>query len=172
MSDKLTAAEALRRETEAAKTLLATYEDILGEDDQAKADMVEGETSLLEAINRAVGRITEIDALMEGIGVVVENAQARQRRLKEQRENLRAALVIGLEIAERRKLETPLATLSLRDVARKVSITNEADIPSKFWVEQDPVVDKKALLAALKNKEEVPGAELDNGGVTLHLTNR
>jgi len=170
MSDKLTAAETLRRETEAARSLLAQFADILGDDAEAKADAVEGETSLLEAINKALARVIEVEAMMGAIGTTVENLNSRARRLKEQRDNLRAGLIVAMELATKRKLETPLATLSLKAVAAKVAVTDETLIPSKFWKPQDPELDRKALLAALKAKEHVPGATLDNGSVSLQIT--
>jgi hypothetical protein len=51
----------------------------------------------------------------------------------------------------------------------KAIILNEADIPSKFWKAQDPKLDRKAVLDALKAKEAVAGAELSNGGETIQI---
>ena len=65
--------------------------------------------------------------------------------------------------AEMRKMELPQATISLRAVPPKAEITDEALVPSKFWKAQDPKLDKKAVLDALKGKEDVPGASLSNG---------
>ena len=68
-----------------------------------------------------------------------------------------------------RKLELPTATLSIKAVPAKAEITDEALLPSKFFKAQDPKLDKKAVLDALKAKEDVPGAVLSNGGETLSI---
>ena len=68
----------LYRQTEAAKMVLAQYADILGDDAQAKADTVEGETNLKEAIEKALARVIEIDALEDSIkGIRVAPPQPR-----------------------------------------------------------------------------------------------
>jgi len=178
MSDKLNAAETLRRETEAARALLAQFADILGDDAEAKADAVEGQTNLNEAITGALARVVEVEALQAGISQVQQNLEVRYKRLKAQRDNLRTAICVAMEIAVqpdnkgRRRLETALATLSLKDKPQEVQITDEALIPSKYWKPQDPALDKKALKADLKDKVEVPGAALDNGGTSLQVTFR
>jgi Siphovirus Gp157 len=48
-------------------------------------------------------------------------------------------------------------------------ILDEAILPAKFWKAQDPKLDKKAVLDALKAKEDVPGASLSNGGETISI---
>ena len=53
---------AIRRETEAAKSLLAGMRETIGEEDMALlADTIEGETNLLEAIDTALAEIDETE---------------------------------------------------------------------------------------------------------------
>lgn len=172
MSDRKSVSHQLHQEIEAARVLLTNYRDVLGDDAQATADMVEGETNLHYVLNKAVGRIVEIDALAAGLDAALANLGARKQRLQEQKDNLRALLVVAMELAATKRLETPLATVSLKPVPPKVEIINEADVPSKYWKAQDPKLDKKALLDALKAKEQVPGAVLGNGGATIQITFR
>ena len=49
----------------------------------------------------------------------------------------------------------------------KAEIVDESMIPSKFWKPSDPKLDRKAVLEALKAKEDVPSATLSNGSETL-----
>jgi hypothetical protein len=158
------------RETEAARMLLAQYHDILGDDNQAKADAVEGQTTLIEAMTGAISRVVEIDALEAGLEQVIERAKARMKRLQDQRDLLRASIAVGMEVAGLRKLETALGTVAVKPVPPKVEIIDETQIPDRFWKRQDPKLDKKALGDALKAKEDVPGAMLGNGGATIQLT--
>jgi hypothetical protein len=168
----MSATEALRREIEAARALLATYEDILGDDAQARADAIEGETDLREAITAGIARIAEIQALQAGVKLFRDRLAQRASRLETQEQSLRAAIDVAMEIAGEKRIETPLGTASRRTVAPSVIVTNEADIPASFWKRADPALDKRALLEALKAlgpDENIPGATLSNGGMTLHL---
>lgn len=159
----------LQRQTEAARLLLATYEDILGDDAEAKADAVEGETGLHEAIRTAAVRLSEIQVMQDGIDALAAKLDARKARLGAQAQFLRTAITVAMSVGEVRKLELDIATLSLRAVAPAAEIVSEADIPSKFWKPSDPKLDKKAILAALKDNQVVPGALLSNGGETVSV---
>jgi len=44
----------------------------------------------------------------------------------------------------------------------RVEITDEAAIPAVFKVQPPPTVDKRAIAAALKSGEPVPGVSLSN----------
>ncbi len=164
------AAHDVMRQTEAARMLLAAYEDILGNDEQAKADAVEGETSLVEAMTTAIARVVEIDALEESLDGIIKRTQARRKRLQDQRDLLRTSIAVGMEVGGMKKLETALGTVSLKPAPPKVEITDETLIPARFWERQDPKLNRKALGDALKAKEDVPGATLGNGGATIAIT--
>ena len=154
---------------EAAKALLANIRDVIGDDDEMALTAVEGETSLIETIKQAVDRLHELEAHAEAIGSQIKALGERKSRFEAQRERIKAAVAVAMGQAELRKLELPSATLSIRAVAAKAEIADEALIPSKFWKPQDPKLDRKAVLDALKAKEDVPGAVLSNGGETLAI---
>lgn len=160
---------ALRKETEAARSLLSNLQDIIGDDDTAKADAVEGETSLHEAMYAGVKRITELNELMNGISALIVDMETRGKRFEVQRDNIRTALCAAMEAANLKKVEFPIATISLRAVPPKAEITDESKLPSKFFKQPEPKLDKKAVLDALKAKEVVPGAVLSNGGMTISI---
>jgi hypothetical protein len=63
----------------------------------------------------------------------------------------------------------PLCTITRKAVPPKAQITDEAQIPSRFWKRADPTLDKKAILDALKDKEIIPGAVLSNGTETVQV---
>ncbi|MEQ1671409.1 MAG: siphovirus Gp157 family protein [Hyphomicrobium sp.] len=157
----------LHQETEQARALLANFADILGDDAEARADAVEGETSLHEAMAAAVARLTELEGLTDGPGEMMVRLELRASRLKKQAENIRTALCVAMEAASIKKLELPTATVSLRAVPAKVEIIDESQIASRWFVEQPPKLDRKAILAALRDKQVVTGAQLSNGGMTI-----
>jgi Gp157 protein len=164
------AAHALHRETEAAKALRANLANVIGDDEAFAADAVEGETNLNEAIEIAVRQIVDDMAHIKGLNDYIEKFAARKERLQERVANMRTMLAVAMEQAGRKKIEHPVVTLSMRATPQSAIVTDEAQIPSKFFKPAEPKLDKRELLAALKAKEQVPGATLSNGGTSLTLT--
>lgn len=162
-------AHALVVETSNARNLLADMRDLLGDDADLIATTVEGETELTEVASKALGRILELNGMMDGIAGMMASLKDRGERLEQQRDNLRTLLGVAMETGCIKKLETPLATASLRAVPPKAEIIDEAAIPARFWKPQEPKLDRKAVLDALKAKEPVPGASLNNGGMTVSI---
>lgn len=154
---------------EAARALLLNIKDVVEDDAEMIETAVEGETNLKEAISAAVDRILELDAHEEAIELQIKALSERKERFAHQSERIKAAIHVAMGQAELRKLELPQATLGVRAVPPKAEITDESLIPSKYWKAQDPKLDRKAVLDALKAKEAIPGATLSNGSETLSL---
>jgi len=161
----------LRRQSEAAKSLLVSlHEQGAGDDAELVADTIEGETNLVEAIDAALSEIDECEILIAGLDEKIKVFDARKKQQKDRSERIRALIEQALVATDQTSMKLPSATLSLTKRAPGLVVTNEADIPARFWVEQErpaPKLDKKALAAALKDDEEVPGATLDNGSLSL-----
>lgn len=158
----------ITREAIAAKALLKSIRDLDADDDLA-LDMVEGETSLLEAFDRLLERMARCEAHIVGTKAVVADIEARAERFKKRIETDRALIEQAMTIAELPKVERPLATISLRQLQPKLIVSDEAEIPARFWKPADPTLDKKALSEALKASEAVPGASLSNAAPTLTI---
>ena len=159
----------LKDEAEAARVLLANVRDVLGDDEDAIHDAVEGETGLLEAIWSAVDRLAEIEAHDEALELMMKSLASRRDRFQNQAEQIRAALLVAMSMAELKKLELPQATISRKPTPAKALIVDEAAIPARFWKPSDPKLDKKSVLDALKAGEAVPGTSLSNGGETIAI---
>lgn len=162
----------ISRESEAARVLLANIRDVIGNDENAAADAIEGETNFNEACKAAVERLAELDAHDAAISAHIEKMRSRRERLQAQAGIIRAALAAGLSQAGIKKLELPTATLSRRPIAPGVIVTDEASIPAEFWKRGEPKLDRKALLSALKDKRDIAGATLSNGGETIAILER
>ena len=162
-------AHELYKETKAAALLLAQMDDIVGGDAEARRDLVEGETNLREAILMAVQMIGEDEAAITAIKTYCEALASRADRLHTRCRNIRTAIAIAMEAAGEKKIETPFGTISLKNIAPSVIVTEDADIPSQFWKPQPNKLDKAELLRALKTGEDVPGATLSNGGKTIAI---
>lgn len=163
----------IHRQTEAAKSLLSSLRDQGVEDDaELVADAIEGETNLVEAIGAALAQIDEEEAHILGLSAKIEQFSARRDAKKRRVERTRALIEQAMIATDQTSLRLPTATLSLTKRAPGLIVNSEADIPSRFFVEQErpaPKLDKKALAAAIKAGEQVPGANLDNGSVSLSV---
>jgi hypothetical protein len=161
----------LEREAEAARALLENLGVILADDDSddVRFNTVAGETALVECIGEAVHRLNEIEALHEGIEDLRDRLTTRLARLDRKSELIRTALASAIEATGLKKIELPAATISLKAVPPSVQVISEADIPPQYWKPQDPKLDRRALLEALRKKQSVPGAALSNGGVTISI---
>ncbi|MGF6253819.1 siphovirus Gp157 family protein [Ensifer sp. LBL] len=163
----------VRRQTEAAKALLVDLRK-RGADDDAElvADTIEGETNLIEALAKAVTELDECDVLVTGLKTKEAEFEARRKAIENRAERIRALIEQAMLATDQVSLKLPTATLSLSKRAPGLIVTDEADIPAKYWVEQPrpaPKLDKKSLTDALreKNAAAIPGATLDNGSFSL-----
>lgn len=159
----------LSKEAAAARALLLSCKEALGDDDQAIADTIEGETNLVDVIGAAVARLNEITAHINGLEAYMLFIRMRNDRFEAQTERIRQAIANAMDAGGLKKVELPHATISLRAAAEKLGAVNEADIPARFFVDQAPTLDRRALLAALKAGTLVPGASLANGTPSLSV---
>lgn len=158
----------LREQSLAAAALIENFADILGDNEEAKSDIVEGETDLFEVVSSMVMRLAVLDSLIEGIDSHAAKLRARKSRMVEQSELIRNAIGSALDHAGVKRVETSVGTVSVKKVAPKLIVTEEADLPTAF-LKTSTSIDKKALLAALKEGEEIPGATLSNGSETIQI---
>lgn len=156
----------LEREANAAKGLI---EALRGEDEDVVHDMTEGETGLMEAIDAALSELDDCDVTVVGCKAKEAEMAERRGRAERRQERIRtlieqAMLVAGLPTAKR-----PTATISVADVAPKPVVTDEAAIPSDYWRQPDPVLDKSKINAAVKDGAEIPGVSMSNGTTKLTI---
>lgn len=170
----------LAKEVRAAQQLRQSLKVALGDDCETMADMIEGETNLHEMIGEVDKSIVEDELLVVGLEVMIEGLEKRKFRLSERIGRKRAAIEQALMIAEKKTLELPCGTFTLKDVPPKLDVYDESKIPADYWVPIDPVLDKKNLGKALRENAkafkttgapmvEIPGARLGNGGQTLQV---
>jgi hypothetical protein len=199
-----TPARDMAQEMAAAAALKEQLKAILGEAETDAAilkDMVEGETDLYGAIDAVVQQIGEDTARVEGIGKFQKALDAREHRLNNRIETLRAMLTNALDMLGTKRMERPIATITLKPVPPKLNVVDESQVPSTFYVRPEPALSRKQLGDALKARAEaldalakefadappddpayrqrfdeviaahppIPGAELDNGSVTVQI---
>ncbi len=156
--DTITIAKRIRGEIEAQT-----------DDQEVVRDTLEGAVDLDQVLDWLLASIANDEAMVKAIGEQVSDLNKRIKRLKERTVSQRALLKKALTEALWDRRERPAATVS---IGRKPAHLGEIDttkIPSKFWVDSDPVLDKDAILKALLAKEKVPGAKLIDDATTLSI---
>jgi hypothetical protein len=94
--------------------------------------------------------------------------KAKENTVLRLKETLLAALMVFTEEDAKgiRRYETPLAKLSTRK-SQAVEVLDEQLIPADFWVIKKEVI-KSSISQAIKDGEEVPGAQLkDNISLSI-----
>lgn len=162
MTDAIQALDNQRRAAQALRESLKG----LGDDDLTR-DMIEGETGLHEAIAALFAEVTETEVQLAGLEAKLTEFEGRKKRYQDRLGFMRSVIEQAMLIGDVRKLELPDATLSLSSRGAKLVITDESAVPADYWRPKDPELDRKALAQALKDKIEIPGVALDNGGISL-----
>jgi hypothetical protein len=152
----------LELETRAANRIRQTLVAAYGDDTDLIRDVIEGETSVREALAAVAETLQSVEGDIEGIEIVMAKQAARKARYVRYRDGLREALACGMEVAEITSLKTPVATLSMRATPPSVEIIDQSVIPPAFMRVADPSPDKRAILAAIKDGATVPGCVLSN----------
>lgn len=156
-------ASKLAREASAAKSLIA---ELGTDDEQVNHDIVEGETSLLEAIDAALGEMRDCEVIVDGCKSVESQIEARRKKAQDRSTRLRGLIEQAMVVADMSTVKLPTATVTVRSVKPKPVITDEAAIPARYWKQPDPVLDRSAIN---KSDEEIPGVTMSNGGTSLQI---
>ena len=147
--------------------LLAQYPE-LADDDQLRADTIEGSTGLDEALRSFVRKIGETECLAKAAGDYAKELNERKARLERRCEAYRALIFDLMQTAGLRKMELPEATLSVRNVPPKVIITDESLLPLAACkvISKPDITQIKGLLM---DGRSCPGAVLGNGSEALSI---
>jgi hypothetical protein len=157
----------LFKATQAADVLKAHIREIAGDDIDVIADTIEGEIDLRGLICLAAEENLRDTTMTKAIRQMEDDLAARRDRIEKRIALRKVAILVAMQSGEIQKIETPAGTISRKAVPPSALILDEAAIPAEFWKPQDPKLDKKAVLDALKAKQDVPGAQLSNGGETI-----
>ena len=144
--------------------LLERYPE-LKEDEELKANMLEGSTDFRETMEKLLRRTQDNIYLSKACQEAERDINDRRKRFDKRVEFGRELMKRLLEAANVRKMELPTATISLMNTAPQVVILNEYEIPDDFMrIKKEP---NKVLLKEMLEKMDVPGVTLSNGGTSL-----
>ena len=158
------AAEVVRRQIDALRT---EFPDVF-EDEDFAADVIEGQTDLYAILEDLSEQVADNEANVEAVKARIGQLYERKARIERTAGARRALIMRLMDAAGQSKIPLPTATLSLRNGAPKVVVTDESRIPARY-TRTKVEVDKAALREALKTGETIDGACLSNGEATLSI---
>jgi Siphovirus Gp157 len=146
----------MHKELAAAAALKHQLAEAFGEEQDLALlrDMVEGETNLDSAIDKVLEQMAMDVANIQGLEKFESTMAARRKRLSDRVETMRSMLLNAMDILEERRIERPVALLTMKAAPPKLLITDEAAIPTSFFKQPDPVLSKKDLADALKDRRD------------------
>ena len=119
-----------------------------------------------ELEDKAVGYaqvMKEFDGQIAIIKAEIDRLKERMDRLNHNKDLMKTALKEAMELAGKEKFKTELFSFNIQNNPATVEIDLNAEIPEKFYIEQDPKLDKKKLIKAVKGGEEFKGVKLVQG---------
>lgn len=143
---------------------------VTGDDEACYLDTLDGETDVLDLIDMALASLRDDETLAEAVKVQEQRLRDRRSRIEARSEAHRRTILSVMNAAGLRKVERPLATVSVRPGTASVRIVSEADVPSQLMrIKEVREPDKAAIRAALMAGEDVPGCALDQGRETISV---
>lgn len=141
--------------------LVAAYPE-LAEDEELRADTIEGETDAYRVLGKIVAIERDANSMVLAIGERAKELAARKDRYTRRKDAMRALLLRLLKAADLNKVSLPEATVSVGKGRAGVEIVDESLLPDNVVkLKREP--DKTAIKAVLDAGEHVPGAVLREG---------
>lgn len=142
----------------------------LADDDQLRADMIEGETDFAAVLSSLVRLRNERLALADGLAAYMSDLSDRKARLLRGADGLKKLIFELLSVARLKNVALPEATVSVTPGRNSVEVTDADELPQGYFaLVRQP--DKAAIKAALESGERIPGARLVEGepSVTIRI---
>jgi len=131
-----------------------------------------------EAIHDTLQAIDEaIDDKVQGAALLIRNIEAQaeaikveEKRLADRRKffennckNIKDYLYQQMVAVDKRRVKGALVTVGIQKNPASLEIAADAAIPPEYMITQEPKVDKKALLAAVKDGMQWDGITIKQG---------
>jgi hypothetical protein len=131
-------------------------------DEQTLADTVEGLTDLHEILAAIVRAALADQALATGLEGRIAEMQARLNRLQDRaakRRQIAKDVMVELDL---KKLSAPDFTALIRPGTPALMVIDEAAVPSIYWEQREPRLNRQDLAAHLRQGAEIAGVALSN----------
>lgn len=121
-------------------------------------------SSIEEAIEEKAENIAKLIRCLESDAKAIkeeeERLATRRKALENKISGIKQYLFNQLEVAGLDKVKRPTVTVSIQLNPPSVDVIDEKLIPSEYRIPQDPKIDKKAILTALKDGLVIDGCSL------------
>ncbi|MEK0176165.1 siphovirus Gp157 family protein [Tetragenococcus halophilus] len=104
--------------------------------------------------------IRELEGNINTLAAEIQRLNERKTALNNNVRFLKEYLQNEMEKVGKDKIKSDLFTVGIQNNPPSVYVENEKKVPLDYFVEQDPKLDKTLLKNALKNGNEIEGAEL------------
>jgi hypothetical protein len=138
-------------------------------DNETLHDTLEGITTLQELIAETIRSALIDESFRTGLSQRLDDMRERASRLELRAAKKREWVLEAMREAGLRKLEQADFTAFVRTGVPSLVIAAEGEIPPEYWIPQAPKLARQALLRALKQGDEVPGAYLSNAKPNLSV---
>jgi hypothetical protein len=153
---------------------LLTDDADLAQDEEQLATLLGAETEDLAEIKTHLARaIVVADQMATVADAMGADLLARRNRYRRRVLSYKAALLAILDAVGASRFEAPDVTVSMRAGPPAVVVTDEKQLPERFFrIETTRKVDKAALNIALRDGEVIDGAMLSNGPTGLSVRSK
>jgi hypothetical protein len=140
----------------------------LGDDEQLKLDMLEGETDLFSIIRQLLNENEADEGIILALEEQIGSRQLRKDRAKARIDRRKTAMSQLMDCAQTTKLGLPEATLSLRTLQPRPKVVDVDELPDAFVkISQVRKADNDAIAVAIEGGATIPGVVMTNGGSSL-----
>lgn len=137
--------------TEEYMNLLEMAEDA-DIDDQLFFDTMDGITGEIEYKFDGYGKvISQMAHDVSGLKEEEARLNARRKAIENRIANMKNHLMDTMSVLGTQKVKTTLFSFGIQNNPPAVVIDDEKKIPKKYWIEQDPKLDKAAIKEMLKS---------------------
>ena len=141
-----------------------------------KAQEIDLDEKVIQNTIESMGLDKDLEQKVENYWYVIDELEASNKRIREEEERLQArrttqennikrmkdTLTGALEFAGVEKIKTDKSTIWIQNNPIGLAIRDESKIPKRFYIDQDPKLNKRELIDYLKENpdEDFDGAEL------------
>lgn len=144
------------------------YQNLLEIAEMLDQDQLEEALSSVddEIENKADGYakvIKELESQESAIKEEIKRLSERKSAIGNNIQRMKESLQDQMLLMNKRKIKTPFFSFNIQNNPPSLSVLDESHIPKRFYEEQDPKLNKRELLKALKSGEELEGVEIKQG---------
>lgn len=143
----------------------------LKDDDDLRADAIEGETDAHALILDALQARQDAQTMVGAIKARQDDLQARRGRFERKAEAMSSLIKNVMRAANLANLQLPEATITITAGKASVGIMDLGAIPQGYF-KLEKVVDKQAIRSAIDAGEDIPGAGLVIGETSVSIRTR